>query len=241
EQPSSGGGVTRAGGRRLVGADLCSGPVAGLTNWPIEHIAQTVEPDDTQRALLDDVKAATAQALETLKTSCPTELPNTPGGRIEAMHARIVAMLQAVRTVRPALEKFYQSLNDEQKARLNALGPEEEDQQQARSNLAQGCNQRAAGAALPIERIEQAVRPDDAQRGALQELKDATAQAVNLLQSDCPTYRPLTVTGRVQVMEQRLAAMLRAVDLVQPALARFYGSLSDEQKERFNRLSPTQG
>jgi LTXXQ motif family protein len=242
EQPSSGGGVTRAGGTRLDGADLCSGSVGGLTNWPIERIAQTVEPDDTQRVLLDDVKAATAQALETLKASCPTELPNTPGGRIEAMHARLVAMLQAVRTVRPPLEKFYQSLNDEQKARLNALGPEKEDQQQARSSLAQVCNQRAAGiAALPTERIEQVVRPDNAQRGALQELKDATAQAVNLLQSDCPTYRPLTVTGRVEVMEQRLGAMLRAVDLVQPALARFYGSLSDEQKERFNRLNPSQG
>jgi len=241
EQPSSGGGVTRAGGNRLVGADLCSGPVAGLTSWPIEHIAKTVEPDDTQRALLNDLKAATTQALDTLKASCPTELPNTPGGRIEAMHARLVAMLQSVRTVRPALEKFYRSLNDEQKARLNALGPEEQDQQQAQSSLAQVCNQRAAGiAALPIERIEQMVRPDDAQRGALQELRKATTQAVNLLQSDCPTYRPLTVTGRVEVMEQRLAAMLRAVDLVQPALARFYGSLNDEQKERFNRLSPSQ-
>jgi len=241
EQPSSGGGVTRAGGNRLVGADLCSGPVAGLASWPIEHIAKTVEPDETQRALLNDLKDATAQALDTLKASCPTELPNTPGGRIEAMHARLVAMLQAVRTVRPALEKFYRSLNDEQKARLNALGPEEQDQQQAQSSLAQVCNQRAAGiAALPIERIEQMVRPDDAQRGALQELRKATTQAVNLLQSDCPTYRPLTVTGRVEVMEQRLAAMLRAVDLVQPALARFYGSLNDEQKERFNRLSPSQ-
>jgi len=240
EQPSSGGGVMRAGGNRLVGADLCSGPVAGLTSWPIERIAKTVEPDDTQRALLNDLKAATTQALDTLKASCPTELPNTPGGRIEAMHARLVVMLQTVRTVRPALEKFYQSLNDEQKARLNALGPEEQDQQ-AQSSLAQVCNQRAAGiAALPIERIEQVVRPDDAQRGALEELREATTQAVNLLQSDCPTYRPLTVTGRVEVMEQRLAAMLRAVDLVQPALARFYGSLSDEQKERFNRLSPSQ-
>jgi len=241
EQPSSGGSVARAAGTRLVGADLCSGPIAGLTSWPIEHIARTVEPDDTQRALLNDLKAATAQALDTLKASCPTELPNTPGGRIEAMHARLVVMLQTVRTVRPALEKFYQSLNDEQKARLNALGPEEQDQQQAQISLAQVCNQRAAGiAALPIERIEQVVRPDDAQRGALEELREATTQAVNLLQSDCPTYRPLTVTGRVEVMEQRLAAMLRAVDLVQPALARFYGSLSDEQKERFNRLSPSQ-
>jgi hypothetical protein len=41
-------------------------------------------------------------------------------------------------------------------------------------------------------------------------------------------------------MEQRLDAMLRAVDTVQPALAKFYGSLNDEQKERFNRLEPGQ-
>jgi hypothetical protein len=42
-------------------------------------------------------------------------------------------------------------------------------------------------------------------------------------------------------MEQRLDAMLRAVDTVQPALAKFYGALRDEQKERFNRLEPSQG
>jgi LTXXQ motif family protein len=31
--------------------------------------------------------------------------------------------------------------------------------------------------------------------------------------------------------------MLEALDMVQPALERFYGSLTDDQKERFNRLS----
>ena len=41
-------------------------------------------------------------------------------------------------------------------------------------------------------------------------------------------------------MEQRLNAMSRAVTTVQPALERFYGTLSDEQKERFNRLGPAQ-
>jgi len=45
----------------------------------------------------------------------------------------------------------------------------------------------------------------------------------------------------LEMMEQWLAAMLRAVETVQPALASFYSSLSDEQKERFNRLSPTAG
>ncbi len=38
-------------------------------------------------------------------------------------------------------------------------------------------------------------------------------------------------------MEQRLKATLDALDIVQPALDRFYGSLSDEQKARFNRLT----
>jgi signal transduction histidine kinase len=42
-------------------------------------------------------------------------------------------------------------------------------------------------------------------------------------------------------MEQRLDTMLRAINIVQPALQKFYGSLTDEQKERFNRLAPVQG
>jgi histone H3/H4 len=246
-----GGGYARAGyarggyargsaGGRSVEADLCSGQTAGLTDWPIERIAQTVEPNDAQRAVLDELKDATARALEILKTACPTALPSTPTGRIEAMRQRLDAMLQAVRTVRPMVEKFYQSLNDEQKARFNALSPDNPDQQQAQRDLTQVCSERASGiASLPLERIERAVRPDGAQRSALKELQDATSEAVNLLTSDCPTYRALTPVGRLQAMEQRLDAMLRAVQTVQPALEKFYGSLGDEQKERFNRLSST--
>src|SRR5215475_1328301 len=56
-------GYTRgSAGGRSVEADLCSGQTAGLTDWPIERIAQTVEPNDAQRAVLDELKAATALA-----------------------------------------------------------------------------------------------------------------------------------------------------------------------------------
>jgi hypothetical protein len=237
---SAHGGRGSAGGRS-VGADLCSGQTAGLTDWPIERIAQMVEPNDAQRAALDELKDATAQALDILKAACPTALPSTPTGRIEAMRQRLEAMALAVRTVRPALEKFYQSLNDEQKARFSALGSDD-NQQQVKRDLTQVCGERASGiAGLPLERIERAVQPDEAQRVALKQLQDATSQAANLLRSDCPTDRALTPVGRLQAMEQRLDAMLRAVQTVEPALQRFYASLGDEQKERFNRLSPTQG
>ena len=122
------------------------------------------------------------------------------------------------------------------------MSPDNPDQQQAQRNLTQVCGERAAGiASLPFERIERAVLPDGAQRSALKQLQDATSDAANLLSSECPTYRALTPVGRLQAMEQRLDAMLRAVQTVQPALEKFYGSLGDEQKERFNRLSPAQG
>ena len=146
---SSAGGYGGRGstGGRSVGADLCSGSTAGLTDWPIERIAQTVEPNDAQRAVLDELKAATAQALDILKAACPTALPSTPTGRIEAMHHRLDAMLQVARTVRPVVEKFYQSLNDEQKARFNALGAaDNSDQQQAQRDLTQVCGERASRA-----------------------------------------------------------------------------------------------
>jgi LTXXQ motif family protein len=231
------------GSSRSISADLCSGQTAGLTDWPVERIAQTIEPNDAQRAALDELRGATAKALDVLKAACPTDLPSTPTGRIEAMHERLAAMLQAVRIIRPAMEKLYQSLNDEQKARFNSLGPDEgQDQQQSRREVSQACGDRASGiASLPLDQIERAVRPDEPQRGALRALQDATAQAVNQLQSDCPSYRALTPVARLVAMEQRLDAMLRAVETVQPALERFYGALSDEQKERFNRLSPARG
>ena len=76
---------------------------------------------------------------------------------------------------------------------------------------------------------------------ALKDLRDAMSKSVNLLKSECPTDRALTPVGRVEAMEQRLDAMSRAVQTLQPALERFYGALTNEQKARFNRLGPAEG
>ena len=64
-----------------------------LTDWPISEVAQTVEPDAAQRVLFDTFRHATAQALDILGAACPTTLPSTPTGRMEAMQTRLSAML----------------------------------------------------------------------------------------------------------------------------------------------------
>ena len=105
-----------------VSTGLCGGQTAGVTDWRINEIAQLVEPNEAQRAALEELKIAMAKAVDLLKAGCPTDLPSTPTGRIEAMRVRLSAMLEAVRTVRAPLAKFYALLNDEQKARFNACG-----------------------------------------------------------------------------------------------------------------------
>jgi hypothetical protein len=87
-----------------------------------------------------------------------------------------------------------------------------------------------------MERIEDAVKPTDAQAADLKGLEDATAKAVSIMQAACPEDTPITPPGRLEAMEKRLQAMVDASKTVKPALDSFYGSLNSEQKARFNRI-----
>jgi hypothetical protein len=229
--------TTNGPGRRA--AEVCSNQAPELTDWPIERISEVVQPTDAQRAALDELRAASAKAIDILKSGCPQDLPSIPTGRLAAMESRLQVMLAAVQTVRPALERFYQSLSDEQKARFNAIALRDDPAATGKDqrDLAKFCDEKAPGVTdLPIDQIAQAAQPTPEQRAALDQLKDASVKAAERLKVSCPTYQTLTPTGRVEAMEKRLEATLGAVKTVQPALAKFYNSLSDEQKARFNSM-----
>ena len=226
--------------------EVCSDRVPALTDWPIEQIAKTVEPNPTQQAALDNLKDATTQAFGALQGACPTDLPSTPTGRLGAMRTRVEAMLQAVGLMRSALEGFYGSLNDEQKQRFNAVAPQPQLTRTVGSrgrvpDLTQVCSVQAAKATdVPTRRIDEALHPTESQRSALDALDDATMRAAGVLKANCPADETLTPPGRVAAMEQRLNSMLQAIKIVQPALENFYGTLTDEQKARFNELGAHQ-
>lgn len=224
--------------------ELCNQPGTGVTAWPFAEIERKVGLSDEQKQLLSDVRKAAGDAAASFKASCPAEntFPLTPPGRLAAMTARLDATLQAVQTVRPALEKFYDSLTDEQKERFNTIGPKKPGSSEARQALAsaKSCKEQKPGLTnLPIERIEDAVKPTDAQQASLKALEDATTKAVWILQAVCPDETPITPPGRLQAMETRLKAMVEAANTVKPALEDFYGLLSAEQKARFNRIGQT--
>ena len=238
--------ASRTDERFITTAVLCNAQAPALTDWPIQQIAQTVQPDEAQQSALNGLKDATAKAVSVLQAACPDELPSTPTGRLEAMSKRIGTMLLAVSIVQPPLQRFYDSLNDEQKARFNVVGPEAlvvraSSGGDGSPDLSQICGVELLKAKVPTERIAQALKPTDVQRTALDALSDATKKSADFLKANCSVDQTLTPPARVAAMEQRLNAMLEAIKIVQPALENFYGLLTDEQKARFNELGLSQG
>jgi hypothetical protein len=215
----------------MCGAD------AEVASLPIDRINAAVAPDAQQRAALDALANASVQAAQTIKAACPSDVAFTPTGRLEAMERRVQAMVQAVAQIRPPLDAFYGSLSDEQKARFNALGQDQRPDN-PRSPLAACGPNAAAIPTWPQAQIEKALAPSEGQRVLLGKLKDANAQAADLLKASCPAEPPATPPARLAATAGRLDAMLHAVQLVRQALNDFYGSLTDEQKAQFNGIPP---
>ncbi len=98
---------------------MCGPGAAGFAEWRVERFERIIKPTDSQRPKFDEFKAASLKAAETMRAACPAEIPRTMPARMEAMEKRMEATLQAVKTLRPALDAFYATLDTEQKARLD--------------------------------------------------------------------------------------------------------------------------
>jgi hypothetical protein len=215
----------------------CGDLAPGVSNLPSEQIRQTVHPTAEQEVALDDLNAATSQASDMIRSSCPAAVPLTPVGRLDAAEQRLAATIKAMQIIRSPFARFYDSLSDEQKQQFNAMNASTAGTRSA-SNLASLCSQQPGGlVSLPVQRIEQVVRPNEHQQNAFGNLKRATQNAADQLRS-CPTAVPQSPVKRLDIVEARLNTIVEALKSVRPDLESFYASLSDGQKARFNVMGP---
>jgi hypothetical protein len=212
-------------------AQMCGEDTKEVAGWPIDRIEQSVSPTEDQRHLLDDFANASIRASQAIKEACPTTVSFAPTGRLDAMQKRLEGMSQAISIVSPPLDKFYSSLTDEQKARLNAANGAPD----TTKSLA-NCGAVGNSTQWPEDRVERAVRPNADQLGKLNALKTAMADAADRLAKACPAGLPATPSARLEAMSMRLDTMITSVKGVRGALDDFYNSLSDEQKAQFNLI-----
>ena len=101
------------------GLPMICGPQGGRVGEAmLARLEGITQPTAQQRPAFDKLKEAVARGTETVRAACPTERAITPPGRLAAAEKRLSALLDAVRLVRPAMDEYYGSLSDEQKARL---------------------------------------------------------------------------------------------------------------------------
>lgn len=120
----SGGQAGATMGPRPLAA-IC-GPGGGerMLGQMLQRLERLTNPKDAQRESFERLVQGAEKARDLVRDACPTDdLPVTLPGRLALAEKRLTAMLDALRTLRPALDEFYASLSEEQKARLYLGSP----------------------------------------------------------------------------------------------------------------------
>jgi hypothetical protein len=113
----------RRGGPHLPGGlalgSLCSSAeTIGNGLGAIEVIAK---PTAEQQAALDELKSIARLNADAMKPACAGGYPATLPDRIAASERRLAATLAGIRKLQPALNKFYDRLDDRRKGEVDGL------------------------------------------------------------------------------------------------------------------------
>jgi len=118
---------------------ICFGDTDEMTDIMLVRLQHRINVTDGQKGAFDEFKTATKAAAEKLREGCPkvgwkrdgdgsddakADAAKKPTAieRLAQTQTGLEASLEAMKTFRPAAEKFYASLSDEQKAKLDRRG-----------------------------------------------------------------------------------------------------------------------
>jgi hypothetical protein len=222
-------------------AASCAGFAPGVNDLPLERIAAAIQPTQEQQAALEDLRSATAKASSILSGACPAQAPATPVARIDAMEQRLRAMQLTEDTIRERLLRLYGLLSESQKQRLDAAATSQSSGQTGSVDLAQLCSSQAGFTHVPKDDIVKAIKLDGQQMQDLDNLKQASAKAADLLRSSCPSNAPGTLIARLDAAQKRISAVIEAISTVRPRVQTFFASLSAQQKTALKSQAPGVG
>ncbi len=101
----------------------CGERIARRVNGMLDRMEHLTEPTGAQQQAFEKLRDAAKRGLEIARGACPAERPLTPPGRLAAAEKRLETLLEAIRIVRPAMDDFFKTLSEEQKARFYAAMP----------------------------------------------------------------------------------------------------------------------
>jgi hypothetical protein len=112
-------GGHRGGRGGAGGASLCSN--AALLDLSLSNVDIMIKTTGTQTAALEELKKVAKEYSDDMSRICAGENPMSLPAKLAAAEKRLDATLAGARKLKPVAEKFYATLNDEQKAQVNTL------------------------------------------------------------------------------------------------------------------------
>jgi LTXXQ motif family protein len=216
---------------------ICIARVKDQAMRPLDRLEETISLGPDQRQALNELRAAVRTAIDGEAAACRGDLPATQPERLRAMIDGLWAMRYAEFRIHPALAAFYKTLTDAQKAQLadepQTVGSSETTPAAAPADV---CGEAVTADANPFAPIERALRPTDQQRKSLQMLYGASMEMAKFLTTTCPAETPSTPMARLDAASDRVMSLLHAAMNIEPMLDEFYGTLSDQQRRRFNAI-----
>jgi hypothetical protein len=212
-----------------------------------------VQADEDQKTALQRMQNAVVNASGSLDSNCTKNIPAVLSDKLNALRQGLEAFTAVLDAVRPAVEKFYATLNDEQKASLVATylatGYAKDNSDQTRrlsrntyrvssTMQSEGTCQAWAGALRewPIRQIESTLMLSDIQHAALYDLTASIYRATVALVTSCPTEVSFTPLGQIEAKRKRVNALAQAISAIHPALDRFADTLDDKQKTDLTKI-----
>jgi hypothetical protein len=101
------------------GASLCSG--AALLDLSLSNVDIMIKTTGNQTTALEALKTVAKENSDDMSRICAGEDPVSMPAKLVAAEKRLDATLKGTRKLMPVADKFYATLNDEQKAQVNNL------------------------------------------------------------------------------------------------------------------------
>ena len=113
------GGHRGGRGGGAGGASLCSS--AALLDLSLSNVDIMIKTSGNQMAALEELKKVAKENSDDISRVCAGENPMSLPAKMAAAEKRLDTTLNGARKLKPVAEKFYATLNDEQKAQVNTL------------------------------------------------------------------------------------------------------------------------
>src|SRR6516164_2589214 len=221
----------------------CDQQVVELKKMPLDSVSQIVKPAENQRQALEQIQSVALDSAETLATTCPKKLPEGLAERFAILSHLLEAMAASLGVLRPTFTTFYGLLNDEQKARLVAMGisnnasGKEDVASKQNGSKDSVCQQWVVNLrSWPVRQIEEGTSLSDEQHAAVYELTAAIYRAAGRLGTACIADDRFTPPGRLEARQDALEALKKGIDAIRPAFSQFESELTDVQRAKLGRV-----